>query len=165
FEPGDAWFRTGDLMRQDARGYFYFVDRIGDTFRWKGENVSTAEVAETVNRFPGIRDANAYGVRIAGRDGRAGMAAIVADDDLDLAGLRAHLHALLPAYARPLFLRVRGEIEVTRTFKQKKVDLVTQGFDPVGTTDVIYFDDSRAQAYVRVDAAIYDAITCGRIRL
>src|SRR6267154_3528834 len=93
FKPGDAWFRTGDLMRRDQQGYFYFVDRIGDTFRWKGENVSTSEVAETVNRFPGIRDANVYGVEVPGRDGRAGMAAIVADHNLDLAGLRAHLHA------------------------------------------------------------------------
>ncbi len=165
FAAGDAWFRTGDLMRQDAQGYFYFVDRIGDTFRWKGENVSTAEVAETVNRFPGIQDANVYGVEIAGRDGRACMAAIVADRDLDLAGLRAHLHSLLPDYARPVFLRVRGEIEVTMTFKQKKIDLVAQGFDPASTADAIYFDDPRAGAYVRVDPALYGQIVGGKIRL
>jgi fatty-acyl-CoA synthase len=165
FAPGDAWFRTGDLMRQDARGYFYFVDRIGDTFRWKGENVSTAEVAETVNRFPGIRDANVYGVEVPGRDGRAGMAAIVADHNLDLAGLRAHLHALLPEYARPLFLRVCGELAVTMTFKQKKIDLVGQGFDPASTSDAIYFDDPRVGGFVRVDAARYAQIVSGGIRL
>jgi len=165
FAPGDAWFRTGDLMRQDARGYFYFVDRIGDTFRWKGENVSTAEVAETVNRFPGIRDANVYGVEVPGRDGRAGMAAIVAHDNLDLAGLRAHLHALLPDYARPLFLRVCGELAVTMTFKQKKIDLVGQGFDPASTSDAIYFDDPRVGGFVRVDAARYAQIVNGGIRL
>jgi len=165
FAAGDAWFRTGDLMRQDARGYFYFVDRIGDTFRWKGENVSTAEVAETVNRFPGIRDANVYGVEVPGRDGRAGMAAIVADDNLDLAGLRAHLHALLPDYARPLFLRVCGELAVTMTFKQKKIDLVGQGFDPASTSDAIYFDDPRVGGFVRVDAARYAQIVSGGIRL
>ena len=83
FEPGDAWYRTGDLMRQDARGYFYFVDRIGDTFRWKGENVATSEVAEAIGAFPGIKEATVYGVAIPGTDGRAGMAAIVADRELN----------------------------------------------------------------------------------
>ena len=93
FEKGDAWFRTGDLMRKDERGYFYFVDRIGDTFRWKGENVSTSEVAEAINTFPGIADANVYGVTVVGRDGRAGMAAIVCDGQCDLGALHAHLAA------------------------------------------------------------------------
>ena len=165
FAPGDAWFRTGDLMRRDKRGYFYFVDRIGDTFRWKGENVSTAEVAETICRFPGIRDATVYGVTVAGHDGRAGMAAIVADDAVDLAALRTHLHALLPGYARPLFLRVRGEIELTITFKQKKADLVAQGFDPGATADAIYFDDPRQNGYVRLDTAIHRELVGGKIRL
>jgi len=165
FEPGDAWFRTGDLMRRDRRGYFYFVDRIGDTFRWKSENVSTAEVAETINRFPGIRAANVYGVAVAGHDGRAGMAAIEADDAIDLAALRAHVHGLLPHYARPLFLRLRREIEITETFKAKKTDLVAQGFDPGLTTDAIYFDDPRSGALVRLDVALYRDIIGGDIRL
>jgi fatty-acyl-CoA synthase len=165
FTPGDAWFRTGDLMRRDRRGYFYFVDRIGDTFRWKGENVSTAEVAETLNRFPGVRDCSVYGVTVAGHDGRAGMAAIVADDGLDLAALRAHVHALLPDYARPRFVRIRSEIEVTVTFKPKKAELVAQSFDPGQTTDTLYLDDPRAVAFVRIDAALYDAINGGAIRL
>jgi fatty-acyl-CoA synthase len=165
FVPGDAWFRTGDLMRRDKRGYFYFVDRIGDTFRWKGENVSTAEVAETICRFGGIRDATVYGVAVPGHEGRAGMAAVVVDDAVDLAALRADLHALLPGYARPLFLRVRREIELTMTFKQKKTDLVAQGFDPGMTTDAIYFDDPRQSAYVRLDPARYQDIVDGKIRL
>jgi fatty-acyl-CoA synthase len=165
FAPGDAWFRTGDLMRRDERGYFYFVDRIGDTFRWKGENVSTAEVAETICRFGGIRDATVYGVAVPGHEGRAGMAAVVVDDAVDLAALRADLHALLPGYARPLFLRVRREIELTMTFKQKKTDLVAQGFDPGMTTDAIYFDDPRQSAYVRLDPARYQDIVDGKIRL
>jgi fatty-acyl-CoA synthase len=165
FEQGDAWFRTGDLMRQDERGYFYFVDRIGDTFRWKGENVSTAEVAETINRFPGVRDACVYGVTVAGHDGRAGMAAIVADGGLDLAALRAHLASQLPGYARPLFLRIRPEIDVTMTFKQKKLDLVAQGFDPARTPDAIYFDDAREGGYVQVDAGLYDEIAGEKIKL
>jgi fatty-acyl-CoA synthase len=165
FVPGDAWFRTGDLMRRDKRGYFYFVDRIGDTFRWKGENVSTAEVAETICRLPGLRDATVYGVAVPGHEGRAGMAAVVVDDAVDLAALRADLHALLPGYARPLFLRVRREIELTMTFKQKKIDLVAQGFDPGMTTDAIYFDDPRRSAYVRLDPARYQDIVDGKVRI
>ena len=96
FEKGDAWFRTGDLMRKDERGYFYFVDRIGDTFRWKGENVSTTEVAEAIGTFPGVDDANVYGVTVPGRDGRAGMAAIVCDGNRSRGAARASRRAACP---------------------------------------------------------------------
>ena len=133
FKPGDAWFRTGDLMRQDERGFFYFVDRIGDTFRWKGENVATSEVAEAIARCPGVRDATVYGVAIPGTDGRAGMAALVVADGFDLAALRRHIDASLPAYARPVFLRVRTELETTATFKHKKDELARAGYDPGAT--------------------------------
>jgi fatty-acyl-CoA synthase len=165
FEKGDAWFRTGDLMRRDENGYFYFVDRVGDTFRWKGENVSTNEVAETINAFPGIADCNVYGVTVVGRDGRAGMAAIVCSDDCDLAALHAHLRSKLPEYARPLFLRIQRHIDVTATFKQKKVDLVRDGFNPAATSDPIYFNDPQAGAFVPLDAALYRRIENGDIRL
>ena len=165
FEKGDVWFRTGDLMRKDKDDYFYFVDRIGDTFRWKGENVSTTEVEEAAGHFDGILEANVYGVAVRGRDGRAGMAAVVARDDLDLAALRAHLVHELPDYARPVFLRIRQGIDVTSTFKQKKVDLVAEGFDPGRTGDPIYFNDSNRKAFVRLDAALYDDINEGRVRL
>jgi fatty-acyl-CoA synthase len=167
FKKGDAWFRTGDLMRKDEHGYFYFVDRIGDTFRWKGENVSTSEVAETINIFPGVKDANVYGVQIPGREGRAGMAAIVCDENskCDLAGLRAHLDAHLPEYARPLFLRIQNEIEVTGTFKQKKIDLVRQGFDPAANNDPLYFNDPQARAFVRLDPMLYQRIASGQVRV
>ena len=127
FEPGDAWFRTGDLMRTDASGFFYFVDRIGDTFRWKGENVSTSEVAEAITAFPGVIEATVYGVAVPGTEGAAGMAALVVDGAFDLAALRSHLARGLPAYARPLFLRIQDRIEVTATFKHKKTDLVREG--------------------------------------
>lgn len=165
FKKGDAWFRTGDLMRKDERGYFYFVDRVGDTFRWKGENVSTSEVSDAINNFPGIQDANVYGVTVVGRDGRAGMAAIVCDGTCDLAALHAHLRANLPDYAQPLFLRIQGQIDVTGTFKQKKVDLVRESFNPAATSDPIYFNDPQAKAFVRLDPALYRRIESGEIRL
>jgi fatty-acyl-CoA synthase len=165
FEKGDAWFRTGDLMRKDANGYFYFVDRIGDTFRWKGENVATSEVQEAITVFPGIVEANVYGVALPGKDGRAGMAAVVADGNLDLAAFREHLVASLPEYARPLFLRIKGELDITGTFKQKKVDLVKQGFDPATTGDPIYFNDAARKAFVRLDPALYQSILGQQVRV
>ena len=164
FEKGDAWFRTGDLMRQDKHGYFYFVDRVGDTYRWKGENVSTAEVAETIHAVGGIAEANVYGVRVPGADGKAGMAAMVAGDGFDLARLHAEVHARLPPYARPLFLRLQASIDHTSTFKQRKVNLVDEGFDPRRTGEPIYFDDG-AGGYVRVDEPLFQALSAGRIRL
>ena len=165
FAQGDAWFRTGDLMRRDARGHFYFVDRIGDTFRWKGENVATCEVAETLTLFPGVNEANVYGVKLEGREGRAGMAALVVDVDLDLGALRAFVAERLPPYAQPLFLRLGAGIEVTATFKQKKIDLVRQGFDPAATDDPLFFNDPQAQAFVRIDVALYARIESGEVRL
>ena len=165
FEKDDVWFRTGDLMRKDTRGYFYFVDRIGDTFRWKGENVSTTEVAEAMGTFEGVQDANVYGVAVPGRDGRAGMAAIVVADNVNLTALRDHLAARLPDYARPVFLRIRQDMDMTATFKQKKVDLVKQGFDPDAIGEPIYFNDPAAKAFVRIDAPLYKRICAGEIRL
>jgi fatty-acyl-CoA synthase len=165
FERGDAWYRTGDLMRADASGYFYFVDRIGDTFRWKGENVASCEVAAAITTFPGISEATVYGVPIPGTEGAAGMAALVADCALDLAGLRKHLASALPAYARPLFLRIQDSIAVTATFKHQKTDLVRQGFDPAASGDAIYFDDPSQQAYVRLDDALFERIKAGAVRL
>jgi fatty-acyl-CoA synthase len=164
FEKGDVWFRTGDLMRKDKRGYFYFADRIGDTFRWKGENVSTTEVELVLGEFDGILEANVYGVAIEGRDGRAGMAAVVAKDNLNLAALHDHLVRRLPDYARPVFLRIRRDIDVTSTFKQKKLVLVQEGFD-ARTGDPIYFNDPRRGAFVPMDAELYRDINAGNIRL
>jgi fatty-acyl-CoA synthase len=138
---------------------------VGDTFRWKGENVSTSQVSETISAFTGIKDASVYGVAVPGQEGRAGMAAIVGDGAVDLAALRAHLTAHLPEYARPLFLRVRNEIEITATFKHKKHDLVRDGYDPAGTTDPIYFDDRARRAFVPLDQALFDRIEAGRMWL
>lgn len=165
FEKGDAWFRTGDLMRKDKDGYFYFIDRVGDTFRWKGENVSTSEVAETITQFPGIAEANVYGVAIPGREGRAGMAALVVHGEIDLGAFRAYLAKHLPEYARPLFLRIQQQIETTSTFKQKKLDLVRQGFDPSVIGDPLYFNDSASQSFVRLDRPLYERIVKGEARV
>jgi fatty-acyl-CoA synthase len=165
FAEGDTWFRTGDLMRRDADGYFYFVDRIGDTFRWKGENVSTTEIAEVMGVFPGIQEANVYGVEVPGREGRAGMAAIVCGEGLDLAALRSYLAAHLPDYARPLFLRLSTEIDKTATFKQRKIHMAKEGFDPARIGDALLFDDPRAGAYVPLNGALYGEIVSGEVRL
>jgi fatty-acyl-CoA synthase len=165
FESGDAWFRTGDLMRRDEEGWFYFVDRIGDTFRWKGENVSTTEVEQVICAFAGIKDASIYGVTVPGSDGRAGMAALVCDGELDLVAFRQHLAARLPVHAHPLFLRLQSEIEETTTFKHAKRKLVHQGYDPAATRDAIYFNDLGRRAFIRVDAALYERILTGHSRL
>ena len=152
-------------MRQDAGGFCYFVDRIGDTFRWKGENVSTSEVAAALAEFPGIIEATVYGVPIPGVDGTAGMAALVTDRPLDLTRLRAHLVQRLPAYARPLFLRIQECIAITGTFKHQKADLAREGFDPAATPDAIYFGDPTAGGYMRLDTALFERIRSGIIRL
>jgi fatty-acyl-CoA synthase len=165
FEVGDAWFRTGDLMRKDEHGYFHFVDRIGDTFRWKGENVSTSEVAEVIAAFPGVTEVTVYGVAVPGTDGRAGMAAIVCDNNLDFAALRQHLTARLPDYACPLFLRLLRAIEITSTFKHRKNALVREGYDSAGVTDPIFFNDTLRQAFVALDEELHARINGGQIRL
>jgi fatty-acyl-CoA synthase len=167
FKDGDAWFRTGDLMRRDEQGYFYFVDRVGDTFRWKGENVASCEVAEMMTQFPGVAEAVVYGVAVPGTDGRAGMAALVIEDErkFDLAMFREHLLRHLPEYARPLFLRIRSKLEITATFKQMKHDLVRQGFDPSGTPDPLFFNDTARGRFVPFDNALYDGILAGKVRL
>jgi fatty-acyl-CoA synthase len=165
FVEGDAWYRTGDLMRRDEAGYFYFVDRIGDTFRWKGENVSTVEVAAVVSKSPGVTEAVVYGVPIPGIEGRAGMAAAVVDEQFDLAAFRRHIIAELPEYARPLFLRIREEIVATGTFKPKKTDLVRESYDPSVTADTIYFNDPVRQSFVKIDPELFERIQSGSIRL
>jgi fatty-acyl-CoA synthase len=165
FAPGDAWFRTGDLMRRDEHDYFYFVDRIGDTFRWKGENVATSEVAEALGVVDGIKEANVYGVQVPGQDGRAGMAALVVAPGFDPATLAGKLAANLPAYARPVFLRLEPEMEITGTFKLRKVDLVTEGFNPQTIPNPLYILDPATQQYRPLDQKLYDAVVSGELRL
>ena len=167
FKEGDAWFRTGDLLRRDASGYYYFVDRIGDTFRWKGENVSTTEVGEAIATFPGVLEVNVYGATIPGHEGRAGMAALVVEDPekFDLGGLRAHVAAALPPYARPVFLRFRRELDMTGTFKLKKTELAAEGADISRSEDPFYFDDRSAGAYVRMTPDLARGLREGTVKL
>jgi fatty-acyl-CoA synthase len=165
FVAGDSWFRSGDLMRQDEEGYYYFVDRVGDTFRWKGENVSTSEVAEVLGGHPGVREANVYGVAVPGTEGRAGMASLVVDSSFNLGALHTCLPRELASYARPLFIRLQHEMPITGTFKHRKVDLVAEGFDPTKISDLLYFDDPERDAFVALDKAVYERISTGDLRI
>jgi fatty-acyl-CoA synthase len=162
---GDTWFRTGDLMRLDEAGFFHFVDRVGDTFRWKGENVATSEVNEAVADCPGVVDATTFGVEIPGADGRAGMAAVVVDDRFDLAEFRDRLARRLPPFACPVIVRFCTALDITETFKQKKHQLVREGFDPRLVTDPLFFKDPESGAYRPIDAASYARIVEGSIRI
>jgi fatty-acyl-CoA synthase len=163
FESGDLWYRSGDLMRQDTQGFFYFVDRLGDTFRWKGENVSTAEVGAVIASIPGVRDVAVYGVAVPGCEGRAGMAALAVDDTFDLSALRAQLSDRLPDYAQPLFLRLVPGLELTGTFRPSKRELMLAGYDPASTQDPLYLNDRPAQRYVRLDAHLFAEIERGAL--
>ena len=163
FAPGDAWVRSGDLMRQDRQGFFYFMDRIGDTFRWKGENVATTEVAAVVAGAPGVKAANIYGVAVPGHSGKAGMAALEVEPDFSLEHFRAHVAIRLPAYARPLFVRIVDSLAITETFKQKKQDLARDGFNPHATGDALYVE--AGQGYVPLGADAYARISSGLMRL
>lgn len=164
FSDGDTYFRTGDLLSQDEDGYYYFIDRVGDTFRWKGENVSTAEVAAVLGACAGVMEANVYGVEVPGADGRAGMATLVVDDGFSPESVHSHVTSNLAAYARPLFLRIQTEVEITATFKHRKKDAVDEGFDPA-LPDPIWFFDSDAGGYVELDGAMHKRITAGEVRL
>jgi len=162
---GDMYFRTGDLVRQDKEGFVYFVDRIGDTFRWKGENVSTAEVSEVVASSPGVTQANVYGVQVGDIEGRAGMASIVAEEGFSLEALYERCAADLPKYAAPLFVRQQAELEMTGTFKNRKVNLVEEGFDPSKVADALFFRDDAKKQFVKLDAALYERIVSGEMKL
>ncbi|MBW2316249.1 MAG: long-chain-acyl-CoA synthetase [Deltaproteobacteria bacterium] len=168
FEAGDIWYRTGDLLRQDAEGFHYFVDRIGDTFRWKGENVSTQEVAEVLADFPGLDMINVYGVEVAGAEGRAGMMAFVPAEGgapFDGAVFHEFVSERLASYAAPLFVRIIESPELTGTFKLRKVTLKEEGFDPSRLTDPLYVRDDEADAYVPLTPERFAAIAEGTFRL
>jgi fatty-acyl-CoA synthase len=163
FQRGDRWFRTGDLMRQDSEGYFYFIDRIGDTFRWKGENVSTAEVEQRLTDAPGVKEVIAYGVPVPGAEGKAGMVTLVVDGKFSPKAFADYADAQLPHYARPVFVRIAKTLETTGTFKYRKVDLVAEGFDPA-TASPVYVRGGKT-GYQKLTADGFEAIRSGQNRL
>jgi fatty-acyl-CoA synthase len=163
FQRGDRWFRTGDLMRQDSEGYFYFIDRIGDTFRWKGENVSTAEVEQRLTEAPGVKEVIAYGVPVPGAEGKAGMVTLVVEGKFSPKAFADYADAQLPHYARPVFVRIAKTLETTGTFKYRKVDLVAEGFDPA-TASPVYVRGGKT-GYQKLTADGFEAIRSGQNRL
>ncbi len=150
-KQGDFWYRTGDLMRRDEQGYYYFIDRVGDTFRWKGENVSTTEVAAILTQCSGVLDAAVYGVKVPGTEGRAGMAALVTDSAFDLVTFGREVAERLPGYARPLFLRIVHSFNRTGTFKLQTRELAKQGYDPASVHDPLYVYGTTTDGYAAFD--------------
>ncbi len=165
FASGDAWFRTGDLLFHDTDGFYYFVDRVGDTFRWKGENVSTQEVAEAVMAQHGVHLCAVYGVELPAAEGRAGMAAVVLEPGTSLDGevLFKGLENALPAYARPAFVRIQQAAELTGTFKLRKVDLQKQGYETGASQDRILYRDDEGRTYRLLDPQSYSRIQNGEL--
>jgi len=164
FKKGDLWFNTGDMLRDMGFRHVQFVDRLGDTFRWKGENVATLEVEKAINSFPGISASAVYGVTMPAGDGKAGMASILPEEGrtIDLKALTAHLKSSLPKYAVPLFIRVVADFEMTATHKIKKMQFREQGYDPALVEEKLYVLLPGSDAYVGVDDSLYREIKEGK---
>ncbi|XP_041042211.1 long-chain fatty acid transport protein 6 isoform X2 [Carcharodon carcharias] len=167
FKKGDLYFNTGDLMSESQDGYIYFRDRIGDTFRWKGENVATTEVAEIIGMMDFVEEANVYGVAIKGYEGRIGMAAIILKPVQEFDGKKLYDHVVkyLPSYAYPRFLRIQESMEMTGTFKRKKINLVEEAFNPMIITEPLYFLDPSVKSYILMTEQIYNQILSLKIKL
>ncbi len=170
FEKGDAWFNTGDLMKTVDVGFslgllhYQFVDRVGDTFRWKSENVSTNEVGEIINGHAQVDFCNVYGVEISKADGRAGMAALALSEGvatLDVKSFSAYVNEHLPSYARPVFLRIQRELDTTGTFKMVKGELRKEGYDLELVNDLIYVLKPRRDTYELLDATFAAILRAG----
>lgn len=170
-EPGDAWFNSGDLMCTVEVGFdlgyphYQFVDRVGDTFRWKSENVSTNEVGEIINAFEQVKFCNVFGVEVPGADGKAGMAALTlntAPEEFDLEGFAAYVNRELPGYAVPLFLRIQPDIDVTGTFKMVKGDLRKQAYNIDQFEDPVYVRRAGEDGYTALDADYLETIRSGQ---
>jgi fatty-acyl-CoA synthase len=175
FRDGDVWFNTGDLMRSQGFGHAAFTDRLGDTFRWKGENVATTEVEAALSADPQVEEATVFGVEVPGTSGRAGMAAIQLreGEEFDGKGLAKEAYERLPGYAVPLFVRVVKELAHTSTFKSQKVDLRKQGYgagsnedgegeDDVEIDDPIYVLSGKDEGYVEFYDEYPDEVKAGK---
>ncbi|KAI9655527.1 MAG: hypothetical protein M1821_005320 [Bathelium mastoideum] len=176
FRDGDLYYRSGDALRRDGEGRWHFLDRLGDTYRWKSENVSTAEVAEVIGRYPGIVEANVYGVLVPGHDGRAGCAAVFIDPQarqgFNYAELMKYTQANLPRYAVPVFLRVVEEMTPIHNNKQNKVPLRKEGIDPdaivkgiAGPNDRLLWCPPKGSTYVPFERKHWESLQGGRARL
>lgn len=175
FKTNDLWFRSGDVMRQDADGRVFFIDRLGDTFRWRSENVSTNEVADVVGTFPQIDEANVYGVSVPNADGRCGCAAVVlsagiSPETLDLAALAKHVMDCLPRYAVPLFIRVTPTLSYTGTFKIQKGQAKREGVDldaiaKAGSKDLLFWLPPGASAYQPYERSNWESLKSGSTKL
>eukprot|EP00064_Thunnus_orientalis_P014001 superscaffoldBa00002368_g14042 len=166
-KTGDVYFNTGDLVLIDKDNFIYFQDRVGDTFRWKGENVATTEVADVITLADCIKEASVYGVEVPGQEGRTGMAAVILRDGqmFDSADVFKHIENFLPAYARPRFMRIQSSLEVTGTFKHLKVKLIEEGFNPDKIKDPVYFLDEKEKNYVPLTLDIFNAVTSGKMKI
>lgn len=162
FEPDDAYFRTGDLLRKEENGNYFFVDRLGDTFRWRGENVATVEVESALLKHDQIKEACVYGVEVPGEAGRAGMAALVVDAEFDLAGFQNLVRSELPKYARPVFLKLLSSVAKTSTYKNSKKKLKSDGFNTASAGELVYWFDGNA--YVALTDAMKTKISNQEIR-
>lgn len=159
---GDKYFRSGDLLKCDNQGFYYFVDRLGDTFRWKGENVATSEVEHVMTKVQGITLVNVYGVTVPHHDGRAGMAALVIENDFSFDNLYEIVSKDLPNYARPLFLRIMQGMDTTGTHKLQKVQVRKEGFDIHAIKDDLYFRDDKKKQFVKINEELYQELIAGK---
>lgn len=167
FTKGDVYLNSGDLLSESEDGYIYFHDRIGDTFRWKGENVATTEVAEVIEMLDLVEEANVYGIVITGYEGRIGMAAIILKPDQKFDGNKVYNHVVkyLPIYAYPRFLRIQKTMEMTGTFKRTKINLVLEAFNHKIINDPLYFLDTSEKSYISMTEEIYNDILSFKIKL
>ncbi|XP_041370989.1 very long-chain acyl-CoA synthetase-like isoform X2 [Gigantopelta aegis] len=168
FRKGDVYLNSGDLFYVDSEYFLYFQDRTGDTYRWKGENVSTSEVANIMSELDFVHDVNVYGVKVPGCEGKAGMAAVYLKDgdqmdsqQIEMMNHRVHDH--LPSYARPRFLRVQRQMSLTSTYKQQKVDLVEEAFDPHKVHEPLYYYDSKNNAFKPLVDTVFEDIVAGKV--
>jgi acyl-CoA synthetase (AMP-forming)/AMP-acid ligase II len=167
FEKGDAWFNTGDLVVLQKHGHIQFGDRIGDTFRWQGENVATTEVESVIMKWPEIEDAVVYGVTVPGRDGRCGMLYLTQKEEgkLDLNGLAAHMRDKLPSYAVPRFIRIGQKVDVTGTFKFQKTKLKNAAYKIDEVDDPLYVLARDADGVEPINAEVQGKIDNDELRL
>lgn len=159
FKDGDRWFNSGDLMTLHDDGWLAFADRVGDTFRWKAENVSTNEVAEILNGAPGVLETNVYGVEVPGADGRAGMASVHCNEEFSIDAFARYAVENMPAYMRPVFVRLQRDMRITVTLKHQKVDYRREGYDPAKVSDPLFLLEGNR--YVPIDREVYESLQDG----